>query len=199
MPSSPNAIALHRHGAHYVFPVKANQKTLMEDIELFFRDRNPQQPDSRQTSAKPDHRFETRAIWTTTALSHYLKCRTGCIERRRTEVKTGKQEGEVVYGVTSHTPDTADARQILAFNRGHWTIENACHYILDTCWREDHACIRTGYGPEYHPSAALRDRPHQGPRPGVKPTTERLHRNIRAVFDYLKMTGNTRTRTAATA
>ena len=186
-------------------PVKANQKTLMEDIELFFRDRNPQQPDSRQTSPKPDHgRFETRAIWTTTALSHYLNFphvgQAFCIERRRTEVKTGKHEGEVVYGVTSHTPDTADARQILAFNRGHWTIENACHYILDTCWREDHACIRTGYGPEnitrLRRFAIGLIKAHGR---AVKPTTERLHRNIRAVFDYLKMTGNTRTRTAATA
>ena len=37
---------------------------------------------------------------------------------------------------------------MLEINRGHWTIENCCHYILDWNYDEDRCRIRTGYGPE---------------------------------------------------
>jgi len=32
-------------------------------------------------------------------------------------------------------------------NRGHWVIENSCHYILDWTFDEDRSRIRTGDGP----------------------------------------------------
>ena len=60
----------------------------------------------------------------------------------------GKKTMELAYGVTSKTPDKANAKQVLAVNRGHWCIENKCHYILDNTFDEDRSQIRTGYGPE---------------------------------------------------
>ena len=52
------------------------------------------------------------------------------------------------WGVTSHTPHTADAQRLLRINRGHWTIENSLHRILDDSdnWNEDNSRIRTGHG-----------------------------------------------------
>jgi predicted transposase YbfD/YdcC len=37
---------------------------------------------------------------------------------------------------------------VLAFNRGHWRIQNSCHNMLDGNWDEDRGTIRTGHGPE---------------------------------------------------
>ena len=50
--------------AHYHFTVKGNQPTLLQDLELYFKDRR--EPDFVE-EAPPDHgRIETRKIWTTT-------------------------------------------------------------------------------------------------------------------------------------
>jgi len=37
---------------------------------------------------------------------------------------------------------------VLATNRGHWSIENSCHYIIDWNYDEDRSRIRAGNGPE---------------------------------------------------
>jgi predicted transposase YbfD/YdcC len=62
--------------------------------------------------------------------------------------KTGKITKETAYGITNRKAHEADAKRILAVNRGHWSIENCCHYILDWNYDEDRCRIRTGYGPE---------------------------------------------------
>src|SRR2546429_6209223 len=49
---------------------------------------------------------------------------------------------------TSRTPQQAGPHQVLKVNRGHWTIENSCHYIIDWNYDEDRSRIRTGHGPE---------------------------------------------------
>ena len=62
--------------------------------------------------------------------------------------KDGKHRCDVCYGITSRAPEQADAQSVLATNRGHWSIENSCHYIIDWNYDEDRSRIRTGYGPE---------------------------------------------------
>ncbi len=52
------------------------------------------------------------------------------------------------YGITSQADYEADAKKVLQTNRGHWCIENSCHYILDWLYDEDRCRIRTQYGPE---------------------------------------------------
>ena len=88
-------------------------------------------------------RIEQRAIWTTTRLNDYLNFpgvgQAFVIERDVIEKTTGKRSTATVYGLTDHTPDSADAAAILAFNRRHWTIENSCHYLLGWHWDEDRA------------------------------------------------------------
>jgi len=135
---------------HYHFTVKANQATLLDDLTLLFQDRK--QPDFVMLDA-PDHgRIEHRSIWTTTALNGYLNfphvAQAFAVERLVIDKKTGKSSREMAYGITSRPPAQADARRLLEINRGHWTIENSCHYILDWNYDEDRCRIRTGYGPE---------------------------------------------------
>jgi predicted transposase YbfD/YdcC len=39
-----------------------------------------------------------------------------------------------------------NASQALAAVRGHWSIENEVHWVLDIAFREDDSRIRKGYG-----------------------------------------------------
>jgi len=182
-----------RH-AHYHFTVKGNQRGVLQDLTLLFQDR--QQPDFVQYTP-PDHgRIEIRKIWTTTELNDYLDFpyvgQAFLIERHSIEKKSGIRSCEIAYGITSRTAEQADPERILNVNRGHWTIENSCHYIIDWNYDEDRSRIRTGYGPEnitrlrrfaigVIKSKNLRS---------VAQKMRELTRNVRLVFDYLRMTKN---------
>jgi hypothetical protein len=109
-------------------------------------------------------RIETREIWTSTALNGYLDfpCvgQVFCIRRKTTDLKGGLVKGrrtteETVYGVTSLSPEQASPAQLLAYNRGHWEIENRLHYVRDMTWDEDRSQVRKGRRP--HAMATLRN------------------------------------------
>ena len=180
--------------AHYHFTVKGNQPGLLQDLELYFQDRR--EPNFVEHTP-PDHgRIETRKIWTTTELNDYLDFphvgQAFVVERHCTEKKTGATSLETAYGITSRTPEQADPKQVLKVNRGHWTIENSCHYILDWNFDEDRSRIRTGYGPENITRLrrfAIGVIKCKGAR-SVAQKMRQLTRNARLVFDYLRMTRN---------
>jgi predicted transposase YbfD/YdcC len=180
--------------AHYHFTVKNNQPSLLQDILFFFQDR--QEPDFVEYTP-PDHgRIETRKIWTTTELNTYLNFpyvgQAFVIERESIQKKTGQYTCEVAYGLTSRTPELADPQRVLRSNRGHWCIENSCHYILDWNYDEDRSRIRKGYGPENISRLrrfAIGVIKSKGAR-SVAQKMRELTRNVRLVFDYLKMTKN---------
>lgn len=180
--------------AHYHFTVKANQSTLLDDLTLFFQDR--QAPDC-VINDSPDHgRIETRKIWTTTALNSYLDfphvAQAFAIERIAIDKKTAQSSREMAYGITSRPPAQTDAQRLLEINRGHWTIENSCHYILDWNYDEDRCRIRTGHGPENITRLrrfAISVIKSKGVR-SVAQKMRQLNRNTRLVFDYLRMTTN---------
>ena len=180
--------------AHYYFTVKGNQPGLLEDLELYFRDRR--KPDFVEQTP-PDHgRIETRRIWTTPELNGYLNFphvgQAFLVERHSTEKKTGKSSVEIAYGITSRRPEEANPQRVLKVNRGHWTIENCCHYILDWNYDEDRSRIRTGHGPENitrlrrFAIGAIKSRGAGS----VAQKMRQLARNVRLVFDYLRMTKN---------
>ena len=185
---------VEKRKAHYHFTVKGNQPTLLSDIELYFQNR--QEPDFVD-HAPPDHgRIETRKIWTTTELNDYPNFphvgQSFVIERHCIDKKTGKSSTEIAYGITSRLPEQADSQNMLATNRGHWSIENSCHYIIDWNYDEDRSRICTGYGPENitclrrFAIGVIKSR-------GVSSVAQKMRqltRNVRMVLDYLKMTNN---------
>ena len=87
---------------------------------------------------------------------------------------------------------------LAGYNRGHGSIE-AVHRILDDAnsWNEDQCRIRTGHEPEN--ISALRRvaiaviRPY---RKLVAPTIRELRSNRRLLLDFLRLTKNTRRRSA---
>ncbi len=185
-----------RH-AHYVFTAKANQPILMDDIRLFFEQRG--QPDFREPLTLAHGRVESRAIWTTTRLNDYLDFpgvgQAFAIERHTIEKKTGKTSTEIAYGIASHTPDSANPQRLLAFNRSHWGVE-AHHYILDWNWDEDRCTLHTGHGPQNitrlrrFTVGLIQSKSSDS----VAATIRKLARNVRHVFDYLRMTRNSNPR-----
>lgn len=188
--------------AHYHFTVKRNQPTLFDDLALFFKDRRA--PDFiAHTPAKLGHgRDETRRIWVTSELNDYLTFphvgQAFAIERTIIHRKTGTRTQELVYGITSRTKADADAQRLLEINRGHWAIENSCHYVLDWNYDEDRSRIRTGYGPEnvtrLRRFAISVINAVRKPRraSSVAQKMRELATNSRLVFDYLRMTENSR-------
>lgn len=180
--------------AHYHFTVKGNQPHLLQDIALYFEER--QAPDFVEATSLGHGRIETRKIWITSALNAYLNFphvgQAFVIERERIEKTTGKRSPDVVYGITSRTPDQATPQQVLTTNRGHWSIENSCHYILDWNFDEDRCRIRTGHGPE-NVSRLRRFAIGLIKAKGVYSVAQKmrqLHRHVRLVFDYLRMSNN---------
>ena len=180
--------------AHYHFTVKNNQAGLFQDIALYFQDRK--EPDFTQCDPSDHGRIEIRTIWTTTELNDYLNfphvAQAFLIQRESTDKKTGEHSCEVAYGITSRTPEQADPQRVLTTNRGHWSIENSCHYIIDWNYDEDRSRIRTGHGPENITRLrrfAIGIIKSKGVR-SVAQKMRQLMGNIRLVFDYLRMTKN---------
>jgi predicted transposase YbfD/YdcC len=180
--------------AHYHFIVKGNQPRLHADIELLFRDRGPAH--FIHTTAGEHGRIETRRIWCSAALNEHADFphvgQVFLIERERIEKKTGNTSIETAHGITSRTPEQASPEQVLKINRGHWCIENSCHYTLDWNYDEDRGRIRTGFGPENvsrlrrFAIGLIKSSTHDG----VAQTLRRLCRSPRLVLDYLRMTAN---------
>lgn len=188
--------------AHYHFTVKGNQPTLFDDLALFFKDRGAPHCIA-YTPAKLGHgRAETRRIWVTSELNAYLNFphvgQAFAIERDTLHRKTGKRSQELVYGITSRGKAEADAQRLLEVNRGHWAIENSCHYVLDWNYDEDRSRIRTGYGPEnvtrLRRFAISVINAVRKPRTAssVAQKMRELATKSRLVFDYLRMTENSR-------
>lgn len=182
-------------GAHYHFTVKGNQRKLLEDLTCYFQ--SDSRPADFTHTGKGEHgRIETRKIWVTTALNHYLNFphvrQAFMIERESIAKKTGKVSRETVYGVTSTAEDEATPEQILGDNRGHWRVES-CHYIIDWNYDEDRSLIRTGFGPENITRLrrfAIGLLKSKKDNKTIPEKMKNLMWNTRAVFDYLKMTRN---------
>jgi len=184
-----------QRSAHYVFIVKDNQPALAEAIRLTFEQRGT--PDYSEPLTLAHGRLESRSIWTSTALNDYLDFpfvgQVFAIQRHTLIKKSGQQTHEIAYGLTSHSTQSANAQQLLEFNRNHWGVESH-HYILDWNWNEDRCTLRTGYGPE---NITRLRRFATGlmqaiSKESVAETIRKLQRNVRRVFDYLRMTENSR-------
>jgi hypothetical protein len=94
---------------------------------------------------------DTRTIQVTTALNGYLAFphvgQVFRLTRDRLHLASGRRETEVVYGLTSLTPQEATPAQLRALTRGHWAIENRSHYVRDMAYDEDRQQIRRRHGP----------------------------------------------------
>jgi len=63
----------------------------------------------------------------------------------RTTIVDGKETGQVSYFLSSLPPKV---RRLANLIRGHWSIENQLHWVLDVTFAEDGSRIRTAQAPQ---------------------------------------------------
>ena len=141
---------LHSHHAHYLLSVKGNASETYAALATIDWEKDASSSFCEQSS-KGHGRIEWRHI-------HTMKPNPGMLNypqvkqvfrivRHRHTLKTGLDSSEVAYGITSLSPAQADAKRLLALNRGHWTIENGNHRYRDTTFAEDASLMHTRHGP----------------------------------------------------
>ena len=147
-------------GGDYVMIVKDNQPQLKADIELAFT--LPPAGDRQESVRTVDvghGRIETRNLTTSEALVGYSDwpglAQVFEVGRHVITKKTGTERVEVVYGVTSLSPERATPGRVLELVRGHWAIENKSHWVRDVTFDEDRSQVRCGNIPQV--MAALRN------------------------------------------
>lgn len=156
----PTAQTVVDNQGDYLMIVKENQPQLLADIETLFQE--PQVVAETLTQARTIEsghgRIEERCLTASSALVGYIDWpghqQVFRLERTITIKKTGAQRQEVVYGITSLSPQRADAARLLRLDRRHWRIE-ATHWIRDVTFDEDRSQVRCGHIAEV--MAALRN------------------------------------------
>ena len=69
------------------------------------------------------------------------------VRRQRAVVKTGKTAEETAYGICSVAAERAGPERLLAWNRGHWMVENGNHHPRDASLGEDACRVRVRHAP----------------------------------------------------
>jgi len=144
-------------GSHYVLPVKGNQPTLLREVQAVLgslapRDVREQERAGTWTVDVGHGRIENRYLllatpapgavsWPGVAQVFFLE---RCRYRQRGKGRPAVESREVVYGITSLGRPEAGPETVLRLQRGHWSIENQVHWVLDTFFREDARRILEG-------------------------------------------------------
>ena len=146
-------------GGDYLWFVKANQPTLLAEIEELFLP-PPLSPghaapvrdfQRARTLDKGHARREERVITVSSMLAGYSDWPglEQVFKLERWVWQAGKAETyEVRYGLTSLPRRVAQAPRLLAIARAEWGIENGLHYRRDVTLAEDAGQVRRGGAPQ---------------------------------------------------
>jgi len=133
-------------GGDYILAVKDNQPTLHAEIKAAFATAAPPPARSarRYTAEDQGHgREEQRTVQVLPARSHLSAAQMALwlgvlsivmVTRLVWCEATGEESLEVSYFPSSLSPN---ARRMGCAIRGHWSIENGLHWVLDVVFRED--------------------------------------------------------------
>ena len=133
-------------GGDYILAVKDNQPTLHAELQAAFATAPPPPLRSSRQYTTEDHghgREEQRTVQVLPAqgalsaaqLAAWLGVLTIVMVTRVVWCEaTGHESVEVSYFLSSLPPN---ARRIGSAIRGHWSIENGLHWVLDVVFRED--------------------------------------------------------------
>jgi predicted transposase YbfD/YdcC len=134
-------------GADYVLALKGNQETLYQAVVNHINEQlegDLAEAQEHETTEEGHGREETRTYLQLPApatlpgfpLWKGLKSigmTTSC------SLRDGKETIEIRYFISSLE---VDVKQFARAVRGHWSIENGCHWVLDMTFREDESRIR---------------------------------------------------------
>ncbi|MGI5143819.1 ISAs1 family transposase [Streptomyces sp. CA-106110] len=145
---------LHQRGAHYLLTIKNNQWNLARQLQ-----RLPwsEVPVIHRDDSRGHGRLERRHVQVVTVdgllFPHARQVLR--IQRKRRLYGAKKWSSQTVYAITDLPAEQADAAEIAAWARGHWTVENTVHWVRDVVFGEDKSQVRTHNTPAV--LAAVRD------------------------------------------
>lgn len=139
--------------ADYVLTLKGNQGTACTEIKTFLDEairRTESHLVTHQTTDKGHGRVEVRRYWQTEKIEWFADRKAwdglrsvGVVEARR--LSKGKESVERRYYLSSLRNDVEKFARAV---RGHWSVENQLHWVLDVVFGEDDSRPRTGYAAE---------------------------------------------------
>ena len=140
-------------GGDYVLALKANQKNTLAAVVEHFEHADaaatpPAHHQTHETVELSHGRFERREYTAVSNLDWFLKSwkwagLQSVVRVRRSTHRGGQQSGELLeetHYYLSSLP--AEVRRQAALIRGHWAVENSCHWVLDVTFGEDHCQVR---------------------------------------------------------
>ena len=142
------------HGADYVLSVKANCPDTFAQLAAIDWDAGAVRRHADEP-VKAHGRIEARRVAARDLLPDTLAPFPDArqafrVVRERTDAKTGRASTETAYGITSVPAGRAGPERLLAWNRGHWQVENGNHFRRDASMGEDAARFRAGHAPANH-------------------------------------------------
>ena len=137
-------------GADYLMTVKGNAPETFATLAGIDWERDAT-GGYEEASAKAHGRIERRRIRTLTPLRGtvnypHLK-QIFRVERQRIDARSGHESRELAYGITSVPEERGSPEQLLAWNRGHWAVENQNHRTRDVHFAEDACLARKAHAP----------------------------------------------------
>jgi predicted transposase YbfD/YdcC len=145
-------------GGDYVLAVKGNQEHLEEDIMDHFEQLD--EAAEQEQSQPPVSAHETKDA--NHGRTEYRRCEAVPVPKElrgladwkdlksicrvtRHYVEKGTEKSEVRYFISSLR---AEAQKLSEAVRGHWSVENNLHWVLDMTFAEDRSRARLGHGQE---------------------------------------------------
>lgn len=127
-------------GNDYVIQVKGNVKNLHNRLKTMTRTIDPIDEDYKKEINRG--REETRICRVyeiTDSLKDYESCKT-MIHIRNAGIRAGKKYKEDHYYISNKT--CINATYYMKGVRGHWSIENNCHWVKDAIMYEDSSRVK---------------------------------------------------------
>lgn len=144
-------------GGDYLLALKENQPTLHQKVknlmdEAILEGFKGMEHDACETTDGDHGRIETRRCWSTGEIKHLgdlakwpgLKS-LAVVESRREVIGQKPSVDRRYYLCSLESPEAA---VVLQASRGHWSVENQLHYVLDVSFNEDQRRVRKGHGAE---------------------------------------------------
>ena len=132
----------------YVLQVKENQKNLLKETKAYFHKTYRDEPkllekehyqelDGEHGRINERH-YRLLPITDWLSETKRFKGSHGVVEVKRTRQIKDKTQQETSYYITSLTNNVKEVARVI---RGHWSIENSQHWVLDVTFREDECQI----------------------------------------------------------
>ena len=135
-----------------VLALKGNHEVVHQEVKTFLEDAHAQSFKEvvhgfLETVEKDHGRIETRRSWITEKIDWFA-------DRQKWEALRSVGMVEAVHPIDDNitverrfylTSLQAHAQEFARAVRGHWSIENNLHWVLDVCFAEDQCRIRAGY------------------------------------------------------